>query len=412
MARIPLGGYAGGAGGAPGPSGCSGYGGSGGAASVIELGTSSNPTSVATIVAGGSGGSGGSGQFSPTLGQISLPTFTARADATSTTGEDGESVYTACHQVTGEQCDGGGGAGGGGGAQGGSNGFVEFGSGTSDEWFGLGGYPGENSTGGLSGLNPQYSYYADDNANGSVVLSYSSGAPGAPVVVDGMPGDSSVALYWAAPTMPARLRCQLRRAVRNESLHVVDDGDECTGTSTSCDVTGLTNGTGYEFEVAAVNGEGQGVLSAASDVVTPTGPPGAPAITGVTPSDGSLSLAFTPASSSQPILDYEYSLDGGTTWTSTGTTCHPRSSVVSPTGRRIRWSCGLKLCGRRRRVHSGERDALGPSRCANDHEHHARRRRNVARRLVRPGLHRRFDDHWLPVRGQRRRGHDRLWLMD
>jgi titin len=324
----PLGGYAGGAGGSPGHTGCSGYGGSGGAASVIELGTSGDLTSVATIVAGGSGGSGGSGQFLPTLGQISLPTFIARADETSTSGEDGESVYTACHQVTGEQCDGGGGAGGGGGAQGGANGFVEFGSGTSDEWFGLGAYPGENSTGGLSGLNPQYSYYADDNSNGSVVLSYSSGSPGAPVVVDGMPGDSSVALYWAAPTVTGS------SAVANYVVRYATSpftswttATECTGTSTSCVVTGLTNGTGYEFEVAAVNGEGQGVYSAASDVVTPTGPPGAPAITGVTPSDGSLSFAFTPASSSQPILDYEYSLDGGNTWTSTGTIVSP--AVIS-----------------------------------------------------------------------------------
>ncbi len=324
----PLGGYAGGAGGAPGPSGCSGYGGSGGAASVIELGTSDNPTSVATIVAGGSGGSGGSGQFSPTLGQISLPTFTARADETSTSGENGESVYTACHQVTGEQCDGGGGAGGGGGAQGGANGFVEFGSGTSDEWFGLGGYPGENSTGGLSGLSTQYSYYADDNENGSIVLSYSSGAPGAPVVVDGMPGDSSVALYWAAPTDSGST------AVSNYVVQYATSpyaswttASECTGTATSCDVTGLTKGTGYEFEVAAVNDQGQGAYSAASDVVTPTGPPGSPVITSVTPSDGSLSLAFTPASSSQPILDYEYSLDGGSTWTSSGTTTSP--AVIS-----------------------------------------------------------------------------------
>jgi titin len=320
----PLGGFAGGAGGSPGPSGCSGYGGSGGAASVIELGTSSNPTSVATIVAGGSGGSGGSGQFSPTMGQISLPTYTARTDETSTTGENGESVYTACHQVTGEQCDGGGGAGGGGGAQGGAAGFVEFGSGTSDEWFGLGAYPGENSTGGLSGLNAEYSYYADDNDNGSIVLSYSSGSPGAPVVVDGMPGNSSVALYWAAPTISGS------SAVSNYVVQYATspytswtNAAECTGTSTSCDVTGLTNGTGYEFEVAAVNNEGQGAYSAASDVVTPTGPPSAPVITGVTPSDGLLSVAFTPASSSQPILDYEYSLDGGANWISSGATTSP-----------------------------------------------------------------------------------------
>ena len=320
----PLGGYGGGAGGAPGPSGCSGYGGSGGAASVVEIGTSTAPTSIGTIVGGGSGGSGGSGQFPPTLGQISLPTFTARPDVTSTTGEDGESVYTACHQVTGEQCDGGGGAGGGGGAQGGSAGFVEFGSGTSDEWFGLGGYPGENSTAGLSGLSSEYSYYADDNANGSVVISYSSGSPSAPTNVNGSPGNASVALYWSAPSSSGATSISdyvVQYATSPYSSWTT--ASSCTGTSTTCTVGSLTNGTPYEFEVAAVNSVGQGAFSSPSAPLTPTGPPGAPTITSVTPSDGSLSVVFGAASSSLPVLDYQYSLDGGTTWVSGGVTSSP-----------------------------------------------------------------------------------------
>ena len=134
----------------------------------------------------------------------------------------------------------------------------------------------------------------------------------------------SVALYWAAPTVPGSSAISGYVVQYATSPYTSwTTASECTGTSTSCDVTGLTNGTGYEFRVAAVNDEGQGVYSSVSDVVTPSGPPGAPAITGVTPSDGSLSLAFTAASSSQPILDYEYSLDGGTSWTSTGTTASP-----------------------------------------------------------------------------------------
>ena len=320
----PLGGYAGGAGGSPGPSGCSGYGGSGGAASVVELGTNAAPKSIATIVGGGSGGSGGSGQFAPTLGQISLPTFTARPDITSTTGQDGESVYTACHQVTGEQCDGGGGAGGGGGAQGGSAGFVEFGSGTSDEWFGLGGYPGQNSTDGLSGLSAGYNYYSDDNANGSVVISYSTGGPGAPTNVNGTPGDTNVALYWSAPSSigaSSIANYVVEYATSPYSSWTTASG--CTGTSTSCTVSGLTNGTPYEFQVAAVNSVGQGSFSSPSSPLTPSGPPSPPTITGVTPSDGSLSLAFTPGASSLSVSDVEYSLDGGTTWVSGGVTSSP-----------------------------------------------------------------------------------------
>jgi len=320
----PLSGYGGGAGGAPGASGCSGYGGSGGAASVVEIGTAGAPTSVATIVGGGSGGSGGSGQFSPTLGQISLPTFFARPDATTTTGEDGESVYTACHQVTGEQCDGGGGAGGGGGAQGGSAGFVEFGSGTSDEWFGLGGNPGENSTGGLSGLGSQYGYYSDDNANGSVVLSYSTGAPGAPTNVNGAPGNSQVNVYWSAPSSSGDAAISSYAVQYSTSPYSSwAAASMCTGTATSCTVTGLVNGTNYEFRIAAVNSIGQGLYSSPSAPVAPSGPPGAPTITGLTPSDGSLSASFNAATSALPLLDYQYSLDGGVTWVSGGATSSP-----------------------------------------------------------------------------------------
>jgi flagellar motor protein MotB len=253
-----------------------------------------------------------------------LPTFTARPDATATTGQYGESVYTACHQVTGQQCDGGGGAGGGGGAQGGSAGFVEFGSGTSDEWFGLGGYPGQNSTGGLGGLSASYSFYGDNNANGSVVISYTTGAPNAPTNVNGTPGNSNVFLYWSAPTTSGSggvTSYVVRYATSPFSSWTT--ASMCTGATTSCTVTGLTNDTGYEFEVAAVNTIGQGSFSVPSGVLTPSGPPGAPNVSGVTPSDGSLSLAFSAASSSLPLLDYQYSLDNGATWVSSGDTSSP-----------------------------------------------------------------------------------------
>src|SRR6202044_3765567 len=104
-----------------------------------------------------------------TLGQVSLTSFEARSDVTSTDGQAGISVYNAC--VGAPSCDGGGGgAGGGGGVQGGAQGLVEFGSGQSNEWFGLGGSPGANSTGALGGLSAQYEFYSGDGADGSVVI--------------------------------------------------------------------------------------------------------------------------------------------------------------------------------------------------------------------------------------------------
>ena len=51
--------------------------------------------------------------------------------------------------------------------------------------------------------------------------------------------------------------------------------------------------------------------------VTPIARPGAPTITAITPGDSYLSVAFTAGSAGgDPITSYQYSLNGGTTWTS------------------------------------------------------------------------------------------------
>ncbi len=253
-------------GGAPGPNGCSGYGGSGGAATAVEVGSSSSaPTSIGTIVAGGGGGSGGSGQYTLVRGQISLASYVPQTTPTpitygipagctsactsqptiesptplptpATQGQQGIAVFTMCGGSTSSNsnqyfnadapsgeagCDGGGGAGGGGGAAGGAAGADQFGSGSSDEWYGQGGSPGENSTGGITGLSALDSYYsgADSGApsssntfadpgaayDGSVVITYSTGVPAAPTSASGTAGNSSVALQWTAPNpVPTR----------------------------------------------------------------------------------------------------------------------------------------------------------------------------------------------------------------
>ena len=183
----------------PGPNGCSGYGGvrrrghGGRGRELVE-----RPTSIGTVVAGGGGGSGGSGQYTLVRGQISLASYVPQSTPTpitygipagctgsgctshttiespsplptdATQGQQGIAVFTMCggstRRRTADQyfnadapageagCDGGGGAGGGGGAAGGAAGDDQFGSGSSDEWYGQGGSPGENSTGGIAGL--------------------------------------------------------------------------------------------------------------------------------------------------------------------------------------------------------------------------------------------------------------------
>ncbi|MGA2520345.1 MAG: fibronectin type III domain-containing protein [Acidimicrobiales bacterium] len=380
----PLTQYDGGPGGAPGYNGCSGYGGAGGAASVVEVGSSqSAPTSVGTIVAGGGGGDGGSGQYSLVRGQIGLASYVAQTAPTPVTygipagctssctsqntiqspsplptdptqGQAGIAVFTMCGgDTTGNNadqffntgapnseagCDGGGGAGGGGGAAGGAAGNDEFGSGSSDEWYGQGASPGENSTTGFAGLSAIYAYYADTNTgrptssnafadpgsqfDGSVVITYATGVPAAPTAVTGTPGNSSVTVQWSAPSAGSS-------PITDYVVQYSSDGgadwstDDTASTSTSATVSGLQNGTGYIFEVEAVNAVGDGPLSSPTGTLTPSGPPGTPTITSIVPGDGSLQVGFTAPTSSTPITGYLYQLDGSGPWYASAATSSP-----------------------------------------------------------------------------------------
>jgi titin len=379
----PLTEYDGGMGGAPGPNGCSGYGGSGGAATAVELGSSSSaPTSVGTVVAAGGGGSGGSGQYALVKGQISLASYVPQSTPTavtygipagcttsctshptiesptplstqSTQGQQGIAVFTQCGGSTGSNsnqyfnanapsgepgCDGGGGAGGGGGASGGAAGNDQFGSGSSDEWYGQGGSPGQNSTGGISGLSGSYPFYSDSNEgaptstntfkdpgsayDGSVVITYSTGVPGIPTALSGAAGNTSVALQWTAPSAGAA-------AISDYIVQYSSNGgstwstDDTGSTATSATVTGLTNGTGYIFEVEAVNSYGDGPFSTPTGTLTPNGPPGSPTITSITPQDGGLQVNFTAPSSGAPITGYLYQLNGTGPWYSSSATSSP-----------------------------------------------------------------------------------------
>ena len=312
----PLGIYKGGGGGDPGPSGCSGYGGAGGAASVVKIGTIANSSLDALIVAGGSGASGGNGQYLALNGGPALADFSARTDTTSTNGQTGLNVYEAW-QLAGSSGsnDGGGGAGGGGGAQGGKRGNVAFGSGSNTEWYGLGSYPGQNSTSGYTSLSASYNFYTysgvANKRNGSVVITYSSGVPSAPSGVNGVANNSGVSLYWTRPSTAGATPIdayQVEHAVSPYSSWTT--AATCTGTGETCTVTSLTNGTAYKFRVKAQNSIGWGAYSALSQELTPSGPPAAPTITGITPGDGSLSVAFTAGASTAAITDYQYSVNG------------------------------------------------------------------------------------------------------
>ncbi|NBW19291.1 MAG: fibronectin type III domain-containing protein [Caulobacteraceae bacterium] len=94
--------------------------------------------------------------------------------------------------------------------------------------------------------------------------------PGAPTSVSGTPGSAQVSLTWSAPAATGGYSIT-DYAVQYSS----NSGSSWTtfsrsaSSSTSATVTGLTNGTGYVFRVAAVTVVGTGSYSSASSSVTP-----------------------------------------------------------------------------------------------------------------------------------------------
>jgi hypothetical protein len=90
-----------------------------------------------------------------------------------------------------------------------------------------------------------------------------------------------------------------------------------TGQTTSpLVITGLSGGTSYsQIKIRAVNINGKSADSATVSGAPLLSAPSAPSNLKVTPGDGQLTLAFSPANSNgSPILRYEFSLNGGTSF--------------------------------------------------------------------------------------------------
>jgi hypothetical protein len=128
--------------------------------------------------------------------------------------------------------------------------------------------------------------------------------PNAPTSVSASPNDGSVTLSFVPPTIGAT---SVTYAVR------VDGGSPRALSGPGGQITGLTNGVPYTFQVRATNASGDGPWSSPSIGVVPYGLPGAP--TGA----GSLVLQRTyliigwtaSASNGSAITRYEVASDGG-----------------------------------------------------------------------------------------------------
>ena len=115
--------------------------------------------------------------------------------------------------------------------------------------------------------------------------------PGAPYNLSGTSGDALVALTWTAPSGNGATITGYLVRYSTDSGSTWSDPQATGSTSAACTVTGLTNGTAYLFQVAAVNAVGTSAYSASSSAITPAGAPGAP--TSVNGTSGDTHVALT-----------------------------------------------------------------------------------------------------------------------
>jgi hypothetical protein len=89
--------------------------------------------------------------------------------------------------------------------------------------------------------------------------------PGAPTSVTATPGDASITMAWTAPADSGSF------PVSTYQVQAAPGGASCVVSTTSCELTGLANGTTYAVQVRALNGAGWGAWSAPVEV-TPVKP--------------------------------------------------------------------------------------------------------------------------------------------
>ena len=159
------------------------------------------------------------------------------------------------------------------------------------------------------------------NGNGTGEWSPSAtlkaGVPAAPAAPTLAAGNAQLSVSWTAPANNGSAitdyDVQYKATTANTwTSHAF------TGTSTSTTISsGVTNGTEYEVQVRATNGNGTGEWSPSATLKA--GVPAAPAAPALASGNAQLDVSWTaPASNGgSAVTDYDvqYSSDGGTTWT-------------------------------------------------------------------------------------------------
>ena len=170
------------------------------------------------------------------------------------------------------------------------------------------------------------------NAIGTSVASVASAAatpstvPGAPTAVTAVVGDTQATISFTAPTDNGG-------AALTSYTVTSSPGDfSCTvnAPTTSCTVSGLSNGTAYTFTVKASNANGASLASTASSSITPAKAPDAPTDVTVVAGTGKITVSWAaPASNGSPITSYTVQAYDSSGTAVVGATCVATAPAVT-----------------------------------------------------------------------------------
>jgi FtsP/CotA-like multicopper oxidase with cupredoxin domain len=170
-------------------------------------------------------------------------------------------------------------------------------------------------------------------------------APSAPLSVTGTPGNATVRLTWQAPASTGGSPITgygVDYQAAGGSTWTTAISPSAAMTARTYTVTGLTNGTAYVFRVVAANGNGAGPWSATSPAYAPrVTPPGAPTgVTGVSATNTSISLSWTPPAdnggASVAVYAVRISADNGLSWL--GPVKYTYTPVGNPVATTLTWT--------------------------------------------------------------------------